>query len=119
MHHLLSQVALVDQIPADALARLAARGRPRTYASGQRLSGTGEIADAVYLILKGRVQVAGSHRELTTPVPLGELGPGSVVSPDGWLGATSRSLTVTAIEVTEALELSGIELLGQMSDSRI
>jgi CRP-like cAMP-binding protein len=110
VHQLLSQVALFDGIPPDGLARLAELGRVRSYSVGQLLTVQGEVADAMYVILQGRVRLERSHPELTEPVSFGELGPGSVVGHDGLLDAETRSVTVTALVDTEALELSGAVL---------
>jgi CRP-like cAMP-binding protein len=110
MQDLLSQVALFDGIPAEGLARLQQLGRIQHFTFAERLAVQGETAENAYVITAGRVRVERSHPELMEPVLVGELGPGAIVAHEGLLDSARHSVTVTAIEDTEAIELSGLVL---------
>ena len=59
----------------------------------------------MYVLLTAHVQIERSHPQLTTSLILAELGPGEVVGELGMLEPAPRTITVTAIEDSEALEL--------------
>jgi CRP-like cAMP-binding protein len=84
------------------------------FAAGQRFFSQGEMADAAYVILHGRVSVI-----LSTPsgeLAVAELGQHALVGEMGILCDHPRSATVTAIEPTTALRMDKqifLELLAQ------
>jgi len=107
---LLSRVALFEGIPPEGLARLQQLGQIRRFAFGEHLTVQGETADNAYVITAGRVRVEQSHPGLMESVCIGELGPGAIVGHEGLLDEASHSATATAVEETEAIELSGLVL---------
>jgi CRP-like cAMP-binding protein len=82
----------------------------RRFSFGERLTVQGETAENAYVISAGRVRVERSHPGLMEPVFIGELEPGAIVGHEGLLDEASHSMTTTAIEETEAIELSGLVL---------
>jgi CRP-like cAMP-binding protein len=110
VHDVLSQVTLFEGIPPEGLARLQQLGQIRRFLFGEQLTIQGETADHVYVVAKGCVRVERCHPELTDPVFLGDVGPGAIVGHEGLLDGERHSVTATAIEDTEAIELSGIVL---------
>ena len=93
------------EIPVDAIARFAAVGRRRLFASGSALMRQGEESDAMFVILSGSVRVVRMHPDLREPFVLATLGPGEVVGEMGALDGARRSATVTAIDDTMVMAL--------------
>ncbi len=106
LHH----VRIFRQLPHEGLERLAERGHPRVFPNGDVLMRQGEKAEAMYVILSGRVRVERSHPDLLEPVLLAELGSGEVVGEMGLVDGEPRSATVTAIADTDTLELDASDL---------
>lgn len=100
----LDPVGLFRSVTPEARRTLSERGRPETFEPGDVLMRQGAEADAMYVILEGRVRV---ERTLTDdpPAVLAELGPNEVVGEVGVLDGGARTATVTAIERTETLRL--------------
>lgn len=97
-------------LPSSRLAPLAERGCVTAFQTGAELVRQDEVADRIYVIASGQVQVQQSHPQLTQPLVLAELGPGEVIGEMGVLSGRPCSATVVAIEPTEALEISATEL---------
>ncbi len=106
----LSQADMFEGIPLDGLARLARSGIRRTFAAGSTLMKQGDVADTMYVIIKGRVLVERTHPHLSEALTLAELGPGDVVGEMGLLDHEPRSATVTAIDEVDAMELDDLAL---------
>jgi CRP-like cAMP-binding protein len=104
-------------IALDDLVALARQGRKCTFRAGSKLTWQGDPGQSVYIILKGHVRVERAHPDLLTPVVLAEMGAGEVVAGLGVLDGQPRSATVTAIEDTEALEVSARVLAELVVDS--
>ena len=113
MEQVLAEANGFRDIPLDGLRRLAEQGQPRSFEAGAELMRQGEVGNAMYVILRGRVRVERSHPDLTEPLALAELGPGEVVGEMGLLDGSPRSATVTAVDETETVELSA-DVLGQV-----
>lgn len=84
-----------------------------TYQTGDVLFKEGDLGDRVYFITSGRVQVAktlanGEDRELAV------LGEGDIVGEMAVLDGRPRSATVTALELTEVLEVPKENFLHSM-----
>src|SRR5436190_7286557 len=101
----LQQVEAFREVPQDKLDCLSQQGRPRFFAAGSELIHQGEVGDALYVILVGRVQVERDHPALLAPLVLAELGPGDMVGEMGVLDRAPRSATVVALDDIEALEI--------------
>ena len=105
MLDVLAQTEGLHHLPSEALARLADLGRPRHFPAGAVLLRQGDPSDHLHVILTGRVRIARERRDDRAPVLLRELGAGEVVGEMGLLDEAPRSVTVTALESTETLEL--------------
>lgn len=110
MLRILRAIGPFRYLPSSRLAPLAERGRLATFEPGTDLVRQDEVADRIYVIASGQVRVGQSHPHLTEPLVLAELGPGEVIGEMGVLSGRPCSATVTAVEPTEALELSAAEL---------
>jgi CRP-like cAMP-binding protein len=106
----LTQAEMFKGIPLDGLAQLARNGIKRTFSSGTELMRQGDISDAMYVILAGRVRVERTVPQIPQSVVLAEFGSGQVVGEMGLFDHEPRSATVTAIEHTEAVELDDLAL---------
>ena len=87
------------------LARIAALGRPASYAAGARIYSAGDKADDIFVVLSGRIEHA-FPAQVGARDPLKRLARGGVF---GWagllLGQTRRLATVMATEPTEVLRI--------------
>ena len=102
---MLDPVGLFKSTSPDARRTLSERGRLRTFEAGDVLMRQGEEADAMYVILSGRVRVDRDATGQPAPAVLAELGPNDVVGEIGVLDGGARTATVTALEQTRTLEL--------------
>jgi predicted acylesterase/phospholipase RssA/CRP-like cAMP-binding protein len=106
----LGAVPLFAGLPAEALARLAERSRPLRLDAGDWLFRAGDPADALFVVLAGRLQVVGEGPE--API-LRELGRGDAVGELALLTGDRRSASVRAARATDLImiERSGYEEL--------
>ncbi|WP_182906536.1 Crp/Fnr family transcriptional regulator [Microbispora sp. H13382] len=84
-------------IPAQAWQRLADAGVPRVLAPGTVLMNQGDPADAVFVLLRGRVKVARVDADGARLV-LSVRGPGEILGEMAVLSGDTRSATVTAVD---------------------
>lgn len=112
---LLRQVPIFAELDADDLEELAAVVEERIIQPDKDLFREGDVGDAVYLIVKGKVQVfvGGGDRPTTT---LNELGPGACIGEMAVLDSSPRSATVRALERTRALRVPGAGFKRVMSE---
>jgi CRP/FNR family transcriptional regulator len=110
MLNVLAEVSLFAPLPPIGLVRLAQQGKTRHFPAGSPLMHQGDVSDALYIIVEGRVRVERSHPALLGPVLLAELGPGEVVGEMGLLDREPRTATVRAVKDTETLELDAATL---------
>lgn len=113
MQDLLPRSEVFDGIPSEGVTQLLGESRRRTFRAGSQLIRQGDVGDAMFVILHGRVRVERSHPSLTVPLVLAELGRGEIVGEMGILDSNPRAATVTAVEQTEALEVTA-EALGRL-----
>src|SRR3712207_8449100 len=110
----LRQVPMFRDVDPARLKLLAFTSERVQFASGQRFFSQGDLADAAYLILQGRVIVT-----LSTPageLTVAELGQHALVGEMGILCDHPRSATVTPVEPPTALRMNKqifLELLAQ------
>jgi NTE family protein len=102
---MLDPVGLFQGTSPEARRTLSERGRLRTFEAGEVLMRQGQEADAMYVILSGRVRVERDAPGQPAPALLAELGANDVVGEIGVLDGGARTATVTAIEQTRTLEL--------------
>jgi CRP/FNR family transcriptional regulator, anaerobic regulatory protein len=112
--NVLTDVDLFQDFPPEGLERLLAEGRPRTFQTGEPLLRQGEVSDVMYVIVRGRVRRERAHVALSEPAAVLEVGPGESVGELGVLDAGPWPETVTAIDETDALELSALLLAETM-----
>lgn len=101
----LDAVGLFRTSSPEARRTLGERGRLRTFEAGDALMRQGEDADAMHVILSGRVRVERTAAGESAPIVLAELGASEVVGEIGVLDGGPRTATVTALEETQTLEL--------------
>jgi hypothetical protein len=102
---LVRQVPMFAQLDADDLEELASVVEERKFDTGKELFREGDVGDAVYLVVRGKVRVVvGTNGAEKT---LNELGPGSVIGEMAVLDGAPRSATVRALERTRALRVPG------------
>ena len=102
---LIRQVPIFAQLDADDLEELASIVEERRIDPGRDVFREGEVGDAVYLVVKGRVRVyVGAGGSEST---LAELGPGACIGEMAVLDASPRSASVCALERTRALRVPG------------
>jgi CRP-like cAMP-binding protein len=110
----LRQVPMFREIDPARLKLLAFTSERVNFAEGQRFFSQGDSADAAYVILAGKANVA-----LNTPngeIKVAELGQNALVGEMGILSDTPRSATIIAAEPTTALRIDKrvlLELLTQ------
>lgn len=101
----LARVPLFDGLSREALALIAAVASEETLARGKRLFSYGEVGDALYVIVEGKVrisrEVAGMGEEA-----LAVLGPGEVFGEMALLDETPRSADATAHETCRMLVIT-------------
>jgi CRP-like cAMP-binding protein len=106
----LAEVDVFQDFTPAGLERLTRLGRLRTVGTGEALCRQGAHGGAMYVILRGRVRTERAHPDLSEPVTVVELGPGESVGELGVLDLTPWPTTATALEETDALELSALLL---------
>ena len=111
---MLATVDVFQDFTRAGLERLAAQGRLRRFRAGEPLVRQGEVRGAMFVVVRGRVRRERSHPALSEPTEVLELGPGESVGELGVLDLLPWPETVTAVEDTEALELSAVLLAETM-----
>ena len=107
---LLFQVDIFRPLPAEALLFLAGGSRAQRFPAGSRLMCQGDAGTHVHVIVRGWVYIEQSHSALLEPVVLGERGPGEILDELPTPDQALRSITVTATEDTETIELDAAVL---------
>jgi CRP-like cAMP-binding protein len=110
MYDELGDVRALHGVSLNGLSALASAGTARTFAPGEALMLQGGPSDTLYIILRGRVRVELSHRDLLEPIEVAELEAGEVVGEMGMLDRQPRSASVIAVEETETVELAAAQL---------
>lgn len=108
----LAASGVFSSLTPDALAEVVARGTLRSFAPGEVLMRQGQEGDSMHVIVQGHVAVERGHPDIAPAVLLAELGTGDCVGEMAALEPELRSATVTAIEPTVTLEISGETLPG-------
>ena len=103
-HRFLSPEELAERFPVfrdlsqDQRELLLLYFKPRSVQPGERIIRTGDVADAVYFVQSGEVEVQAAGRRI-------RLGPGSVFGEMGLLGGKLRTADVTALDYCRLLWL--------------
>jgi hypothetical protein len=99
----LKSAPVFERVSGEDLAALARVAEVETYAPGQALFHEGEMGDALYTIVRGKVAIASGGERLA------ELGPGDAFGEMAVLDEVPRSATATAQEETEVLRIGSEE----------
>ena len=89
------------------LERLAAAAEEVHLPLGEAIVREGEPADAIFVLVDGRVEVTSSGEAGGEPALLREMGPGTYFGEIGVLEGIPRTATVTAIEPCDCLRIEG------------
>jgi CRP-like cAMP-binding protein len=103
-----AEIPLLAALSGRERGRLARRATTRTYPEGAVIVRQGDTSMAVYVVLSGRVGIAGESDAVREP--FSELAAGSVFGEMGVLDDAPRSATVVALEPTECALLSRWDL---------
>lgn len=96
----LKTIELFSQIPGDDLAQVALIATEETREDGEDIFTEGDVGDALYLVVAGRVRVHRGEREVV------ELGERECFGEMAILDAAPRSATVTALVESQLLKIS-------------
>jgi len=112
----LKQTRLFGELDPDALARLADRAIERTYKKGQLIFYQGDPAEALFIVIEGRVKVvvvneAGDEMLLVTLQPLDVFGEVALI--DG----EPRSASAETLEQTRVLVLTRTTFLEALREN--
>jgi CRP/FNR family cyclic AMP-dependent transcriptional regulator len=116
---LIRQVPMFGKLDAEDLEELASLVEERLFDAGEELFREGDVGDAVYLIVKGKVRVvvggerAGGGRPETT---ISEPGAGACIGEMAVLDSSPRSASVRALERTRTLRVPGEGFKRLLSD---
>ena len=116
----LRQVPMFHDIDLARLKLLAFTSERVHLAQGQRFFSQGDPADAAYVILQGKAEVA--LEAATGPIKIAELGQNSLLGEMGILADSPRSATIVAAAPTTALRIDKrvfLELLAQFPQMSI
>ncbi|MDX6285083.1 MAG: hypothetical protein QOG53_568 [Frankiales bacterium] len=96
----LDTVPLLGDLPPATRQRLTARAKSVTVEAGKLLFAQGEIADALYVVVSGRLEIVADGDAIL------ELGPGAVIGELGLLTGTPRAASVRARRDSEVLRIT-------------
>ncbi|RMG16906.1 MAG: cyclic nucleotide-binding domain-containing protein [Deltaproteobacteria bacterium] len=95
----LKSIELFEQIPGEDLAQIALITEELTLDAGEVVFEEGEMGDALFLLIEGRVSVRRGDRVIA------ELGPGECFGEMAILDSSPRSATVAALEEASCLKI--------------
>jgi CRP-like cAMP-binding protein len=105
----LRQVPMFRDIDPARLKLLAFTSERVHFAEGQKFFSQGDAADAAYVILQGKADVALDTS--TGEIKVAELGQNALVGEMGILSDAPRSATIAAVDATTALRIDKRVLL--------
>lgn len=106
----LAHSPLLANLPDDALARLGATARRRSYRRGEVIFHQGDPGDSLHFLIEGRVKVvldAESGEEAVIAI----LGPGDCFGELSLIDGEPRSATVETLEAVQTLSLSRADFM--------
>jgi CRP/FNR family cyclic AMP-dependent transcriptional regulator len=113
---LLRMVPLFATLRDEQVDALALRARVAYFLAGERLFEQGSIGDGLYLVVRGKLKVT-SYSVAGREALLGIEGQGAVIGEISMLDGGPRSASITAIEDSEVLALSRVDMLAYLSDN--
>jgi len=99
----LKSAPVFERVSGEDLAALARVAEVETYAAGQAVFREGDLGDALYVLVRGKVTITGGGERLAT------LGPGEAFGEMAVLDEAPRSGTALAEEETEVLRIGSEE----------
>ena len=99
----LKSAPVFERVSGEDLAALARVAEVETYGPGQAVFHEGEMGDALFVIVRGKVRIEGGGRLLA------DLGPGEAFGEMAVLDEVPRSGTAVAAEETEVLRIGSEE----------
>jgi ATP/ADP translocase/HEAT repeat protein len=99
----LKSAPVFERVSGEDLAALARVAEVQTYGSGQDVFHEGELGDALYVIVRGRIGISSGGEHLA------DLGPGEAFGEMAVLDEVPRSATATAADDTEVLRIGSEE----------
>jgi MFS family permease len=111
------RIAVLERLPIfagagrPALERLAGAADEVELPAGEAIVREGDPADAIFVLVDGRVEVTSRGEAGGEPTHLREMGPGTYFGEIGVLEAIPRTATVTAIEDCRCLRLDADDFL--------
>ncbi len=99
----LKSAPVFERVSGEDLAALARVAEVETYAPGQVVFHEGDMGDALYVIVRGKVDIASGGERLAA------LGLGEAFGEMAVLDEVPRSATATAAEETEVLRIGSEE----------
>ncbi len=107
----LAKSPLLRGLPSEALGRLAAVARRRTYRRGEVIFHQGDPGDTLFVLEAGRVKVF-TYAESGDETLLAIVGPGECFGELALIDGEPRSATIQALELVEAVTISRGAFLG-------
>ena len=99
----LKSAPVFERVSGEDLAALARVAEVETYSAGQAVFREGDIGDALYVLVRGKVSIASGGEQLA------ELGRGEAFGEMAVLDEAPRSATAVAVEETEVLRIGSEE----------
>ena len=116
MHFGQRPTGVVKTLAPPELEGLRAAGTVRTYRKNESLYDLGQTADALHLVLRGRIRLRDRDRE-GEQVVVGFAAEGEAFGREVLAGLPARVLSATAAEASEVLSIDGGRLNGLLSQN--
>ena len=113
---LIRQVPIFAKLDAEDLEELASIVEETRIDANQILFSEGDVGDAVYLIVKGRVRIFVGGRDDRPETTINDVGAGACIGEMAVLDSSPRSASVRGIERTRALRVPGEGFKTLLSD---
>ncbi len=104
----LAKVWMFSRLEREDLTRIGKCVVPRTYKKGDVIVAEGDRGVAFYMVVSGRVGMTKDGKTL------GEIGPGGSFGEMSLLDGYPRSATLTALEDTECLVMTGWDFTAEL-----
>jgi transmembrane secretion effector/cyclic nucleotide-binding protein len=111
----LERVSIFAGAGRPALERLAAAAEEVEAPAGAAIVSEGEPAEAIFVLVDGRVEVTSRGEAGAEPKVLREMGPGTYFGEIGVLERIPRTATVTAVEPCSCLRIDGDAFLAAIT----
>jgi len=106
----LMSVPIFDKLTGEDLAPLAQAAEVESHLGGSRIVKEGDVGDALYVVLRGRVRIEKGGQALA------ELGPRDTFGEMAVLDATARSADAVALDDTEVMKIGSEDFYDILHD---